>query len=83
MPKIIEWYIGRDRKMKNNFRNCLIFRENKLFSTNFRKHNNTLYYNYKIIIYSQALHEFATIYIRRSNPTVKLKEVGRCVSPYK
>ena len=52
--------------MKNNFRNCLIFRENKLFSTNFRKHNNTLYYNYKIIIYSQALHEFATIYIKRS-----------------
>ena len=69
--------------MKNNFRNCLIFRENKLFSTNFRKHNNILYYNYKIIIYSQALHEFATIYIKRSNPTTKLKEVGRCVSPYK
>ena len=68
--------------MKNNFRNCLFFRENKLFSTNFRKHNNTLYYNNKIIIYSQASHEFATIYIKRSNPALKLK-VGRCVSPYK
>ena len=47
--KTIEWYIGRDRKMKNNFRNCLMFMENKLFSTNY-----TLYYNYKIIIYSHT-----------------------------
>ena len=31
--------------------NCLIFREKKLSSTNFRKKNYTLYYNYKIIIY--------------------------------
>ena len=35
MLKIIVWYIDRDRKMKNNFRNCLIFRETKLSSTNF------------------------------------------------
>ena len=36
--KIIEWYIGRDKKMKNNFKNCLIFREKKnLSSTNFKE----------------------------------------------
>ena len=36
--------------------NCLIFREKKLSSTNFRKKKNyTLYYNYKIIIYSHVL----------------------------
>ena len=40
--------------MKNNFRNCLIFKDNKLFSTNFKKHNSTLYNNYKIIIYSHT-----------------------------
>ena len=41
--------------MKNNFRNCLIFMENKLFSTNY-----TLYYNYKIIIYSHTSSGSAT-----------------------
>ena len=28
-------YIGRDRKMENNFKNCLIFWENKLSSKKF------------------------------------------------
>ena len=68
--------------MKNNFRNCLIFKEKKLFSTNFRKHNNTLFTitnNYLFL----HIHEFATSYIKKSNPTLKLKEVGSCVSPSK
>ena len=40
--------------------NYLIFREKKLSSTNFRKKNYTLYYNYKIIIYSHVLCGSAT-----------------------
>ena len=26
-PKIIEWYVGRDKKMENNFKICLILGE--------------------------------------------------------
>ena len=32
--KIIEWYIGWDWKMKIKIRNCLIYGENILYSTN-------------------------------------------------
>ena len=46
--------------MENNFRKCLIFRENKLSSTKFRKKNYKLYHNYKIIIYYYTLRKFAT-----------------------
>ena len=48
--------------MKNNFRNFLIFRENKLSSTKFKKTNYTSYYNYKVIIYSHASHGSVTSY---------------------
>ena len=34
-PKIIEWYIGRDRKMKSNLKNCLIFKESKIIFNKF------------------------------------------------
>ena len=33
----VKWYIGRDRKMENNFKDCLIFREKKLSSKHFRE----------------------------------------------
>ena len=34
---LVKWYIGRDRKMENYFKDCLIFRENKLSSKHFRE----------------------------------------------
>ena len=62
--------------MKNNFRSFLIFRENKLSSTNFRKKNYTLYHNYKININSHTSHEFATSFHNNWDfnlPYVKIK----------
>ena len=43
--QIIEWYIGshRYRKMKNNFKNCLIFRENKIIFNKLERTNYTLH----------------------------------------
>ena len=49
MSKILKWYICRDRKIENHFRNCLIFRENKLFFTKFRE--QIIYYTPIIKLY--------------------------------
>ena len=51
--------IGRERKMKNN-QKFFNFWESKIIFKKFLITNYTLYYTYKMIIYSYALREFAT-----------------------
>ena len=55
-----EWFICRDRKMENNFKKLFNFYEEQIIFNKFRRTNYTLYHNYKILIYSHALREFAT-----------------------